>query len=93
MYNLVDGFLDRIKAEFPRIFTTASEIYVIGYRGNDSLMQKMLSYVPEKTVLHVVNHSEAGKIQEKIMSIVPGKLVKGQAFSEGFSSFVNELGK
>ena len=91
MYTLVDGFLDRMKAEINRIMPVATEIYVIGYRGNDDLIKEILTKAPNNIPLHVVGVGDAHGIQEKLLSIWPGKFTEGNVFTEGFKSFVDNL--
>lgn len=88
MYDLVDGFLDRMNAEITRIFPQATEVYVIGYKGNDSLIKDMLIQVPDGTPLHIVGRENAAGIQSKLIKLAPEKLVKGDVHSDGFRAFV-----
>lgn len=90
MDDLIDGFMDRMRAEFNRIFGPATDIYVIGYRANDTLFHEMVSHVGQDTRLHVVGRDTAKEIQTEILSANP-KLKAGDVFSAGFMDFIERM--
>jgi len=90
MDDLIDGFMDRMRAEFNRIFGFATEIYVIGYRANDALFTEMISHTNKGAKLHVVGRETAKEIQAEILSANP-KLTAGDVFSTGFMDFIEQM--
>lgn len=90
MDDLIDGFMDRMRAEFPRIFGPATSIYVIGYRANDALFQEMMIHVKQGTKLYVVGRDTAVDIQKEILS-KNSKLVAGDVYSKGFIDFIDKM--
>jgi hypothetical protein len=88
MHDLVTGFMDRMRAEFGRIFSQASDIYVIGYRANDELFREMVTLARRGTKLHVVGRSNAKEIQDAILSEPDTKLVAGNVYTDGFLDFI-----
>ncbi len=90
MNDLINGFIDRIRAEFYRIFKPATDIYVIGYRANDELFKEMMSYVSAGTKLHVVGRETARDIQSDLVQNIP-KLVAGEVHTDGFIEFIKTM--
>jgi hypothetical protein len=90
MNDLIVGFMDTIKAEVPRIFSEASNIYIIGYQGRDELINDMLSHVPANTKLHVVGKSNASEIQKYLLTL-SNNLIPGDVFTGGFYSFIDKI--
>jgi hypothetical protein len=91
MYDLVNDFMQVMNAEFARVFSQATEVYVIGYRANDDLFAKMTKHIRKGTVLNVVSRGTGKNIQENILNI-QSKFVKGKVYNEGFSDFIKKLG-
>lgn len=90
MYDLIDGFMERMRLEFVRIFGQATDVYVIGYRASDELFSEMTQSIPPNTKLHVVGRETADTIQEKILS-TNSNFIKGGVYSNGFMSFIDEM--
>jgi hypothetical protein len=90
MDDLISGFMDTFKAELPRIFEKATEIYLIGYRGRDDLVKEMFSYVPPGTKIHSVGLGHAKEVQDHALSL-HSNLVAGDVYTDGFSNFVDNM--
>jgi len=88
MYDLIKGFMERMEAEFDRIFSQATDIYVIGYRANDALFQRMISKASSSPKLHVVGRSTAKQVQDKILEINGAYLTRGEVYDKGFIDFI-----
>lgn len=90
MYELVDDFIEVMHAEFARVFSQATEVYVIGYRANDDLFKKMVKHIRKETPLHVVGVSGAKALQDNILEMQQ-KFSRGRVYDKGFADFVNKL--
>lgn len=88
MDDLIEGFVSRMKSKFPRIFTKAKNVYVIGYSGNDALFDEMLSFCNPGTKLHIVGMTDAGIVQSKIIK-THTNLIAGSVHTNGFLDFVH----
>lgn len=88
LYEIVSGFADKITAKAEELFRTADEIYLIGYRANDDLIDKLLNQVKSETVLHIIgNGDSANEISKRLLSAHPN-LKKGTVDTSGFRSFI-----
>lgn len=90
LYSHVDGFLEMIIEESKKMVAEADEIYLIGYRANDEIIQEIFQSVKTDTMLHVVGREGAGKIADKLVSMNFG-LQKASVYKHGFEQFVNEF--
>ncbi len=90
MYDLIDGFMDRMRAEFNRIFSQATDVYVIGYRANDELFNEMSKNAPRNTKLHVVGRESAKDIQKNILD-ANSQFIAGDVYTEGFLDFIEKM--
>lgn len=90
MNDLVTGFMSTMQAEFRRVFSQATEVYVIGYRANDELFRDMALHVRQGTKLHVVGQETAKEIQDKIVKLQP-RFVRGAVHHQGFLKFIQKM--
>jgi len=86
-YSSIAGFEEKIVGKANSLLEEASEIYLIGYNANDSLIKDMLKNAPQGTKLHVVGKSSTVEIMERMLAILPN-LVRGNCHSNGFHDFV-----
>ena len=88
-YSVVSDFKDVMVAKAQEMMSTASEVYLIGYRANDDLIHDLLDKAPNKAKLHVVGLSSADEISGRVLGRHK-QLEKGIIKSKGFSNFVSE---
>lgn len=88
LYEIVSGFADKITAKAEELFRTADEIYLVGYRANDDLIDRLLKLVKAETPLHIIgNGDSANEISTRLLSSHPN-LKKGAVDTNGFRSFI-----
>ena len=85
-YSSISGFEDKIIAKGKSLVEEASEIYLIGYKANDSIIQEMMGGLTRKTRINVVGLSSVGAIMEKVLTF-NSNLVKGELYDQGFHHF------
>ncbi len=90
MYDHVGNFIRRMTAEYERIFSSAKDIFVIGYRANDEMFNKMIAKAPQGTRLHTVGRSNAPKLHEELLKR-HSNLISGDIYSDGFENFANSF--
>jgi hypothetical protein len=86
-YDFLVGFNERIISEGKKILSTASEIYLIGYRAADDVIKEMFAEVKAGTTLHVVSLADSNEIMNRVLDWYPGNLT-ATASSRGFWDFL-----
>ena len=89
-YDFLTGFNEKIISKGKKILSTASEIYLIGYRAVDDIVKEMFTEVKSGVILHVVSLADSKEILSRVLDSHPGKLKEGQIFSRGFWDFIQE---
>jgi hypothetical protein len=90
MYEVVEDFIGIMNLEFKRIFSQATEIYVIGYRANDDIFQEMVKHCAKETTVNVVSMGDSAEIMSRILKSSPN-LKEGEKYDNGFSNYVSNL--
>lgn len=85
-YSSIAGFEDKVISKAKTNIESAEEIFLIGYRANDSIIKDLLKVIKRKTFLHVVGISSADEIMERVLGYNLN-LVRGKTFHEGFHDF------
>lgn len=85
-YSSISGFEDRIISKGKELIESANEVFLIGYRANDSLIDEMLKNIEPGTKIHVIGRKTAGTIMERVLKL--NKNLEKRAVSEnGFHYF------
>ena len=89
-YNDVKGFSEKVFAAADRVAKQASEVYIIGYKGRDKIIQDVLKNVPNGVNLHVISDKHAEKVSTDILSWAT-HLKTGERHNGGFKTFVEKV--
>lgn len=85
-YSSISGFEDKIISKGKEMMSSAREIFLIGYRANDVLIEEMLKNVSHGTKVHVIGKKSAAEIMERVLKMNPN-LEKGTISEDGFYHF------
>jgi hypothetical protein len=89
-YSSISGFEDKIIAKGKSLIESATEIFLIGYRANDSIIQEMLKNVTHETKVHVVGLDSADDILERVLGY-NSNLIRGNTYKNGFHHFAYNI--
>jgi hypothetical protein len=89
MFEHVIGFSEVMIEQAKEYMKQASEIYLIGYRGQDKLFVDLLNKVQDGVKLHVIGIHDAKEIAERVQQL-RGRLVV-EYDVRGFEGFVTAL--
>lgn len=68
----------------------AKEIYVIGYRAEDEIIEDILSTAKPETQTQIIDKTRAGYVQERISKITPNLRIH-KIHQAGFMDFVDKF--
>lgn len=88
VYSSIAGFEDAIIKKGNQLMSKATEIYLIGYRANDSVIKEMLQNIQSaQVVLNVVGmKSSAEEIMQRVLGMHKN-LRRGKVFDKGFYNY------
>jgi hypothetical protein len=85
-FTNITGFQNKVIERAKNIMMMANEVYLIGYKAEDDIINDLLSVVPFGSQLHVVSMHDAKKISQRVLNI-NNNLRRGSIINGGFSDF------
>ena len=89
LYDYFHGFRDSVIAPGRELLSTATDIFLVGYRAADETFSEMLADVGNDTTLHVVGRAHAKEILDSVVQSNP-RLSTGTAHTSGFEQFTEQ---
>lgn len=90
MYSMVEDFEGKIIEGAKKLISTANQIYIIGYRAVDEIIEDILSVAKPQTLVQIISKSDVGYIQERIKTIAPNLNIQ-TLNQNGFMDFVKQF--
>lgn len=87
VYSSISGYEEKILAKGRELITKADEVYLIGYRADDDVIEDLLTSAPKGTQLNVVGIESAEDIMSNVLKWAIN-LKRGTVYSDGFHRFV-----
>lgn len=88
LHKEIEKFQERIIHKGIELLSKADEIYLIGYRAEDELIEEMFKAIKKETIIHSVGLETSEEILDKVIKLNPTKLKKGNVYKKGFRDFV-----
>lgn len=88
-YNQIEDFQETFIENGKQLISKAQEIYLIGYRARDEIVDDLLKKAKEGTKLYVVNRDDRLKIAKDIRGRYRQLTVKAHK-NHSFEQFVEE---
>src|SRR5262249_42367525 len=86
LYPHFTGFMPKLLETGKALIQHSDEIYLIGYRAKDEIIQELFANVSADSTLHVVGVQDASDIMREVLEWA--KLKEGTIYKNGFESFI-----